>query len=155
MPGGQRTVAVAAALALLVPAALFDSNPSDPAGGVEVAVAATPAPTPSAKPLLRRPVLTVPSQATSPKPKKSKRPSPTATRDPRCGAPANPLGYGFCGGTRINQPASEVCDWFDCVPQFWAGPGYLVQCRDGSISLTGGRPNACAEHKGVRRAVTV
>ena len=74
-------------------------------------------------------------------------------RGPRCGAPANPLGYDFCGGTRIRRPAAEVCDWFDCVPQFWAGRGYLVQCRDGSVSLTGGRPDVCAGHDGLRRTV--
>ncbi|SCE78535.1 hypothetical protein GA0070607_1546 [Micromonospora coriariae] len=153
VPGGRRTVAVAAAVALLVPAALIESDPSDPTGGAEVAVAATPAPTPSVVPALVRPAATPPAPRTSPKPAKSPRPSPTTTRDPRCGAPVNPLGYDFCGGTRIRRPAAEVCDWFDCVPQFWAGRGYLVQCRDGSISLTGGRSNACAEHRGVRRTV--
>ncbi|MGW3601195.1 hypothetical protein [Micromonospora sp. NPDC005161] len=154
VPGGRRTVAVAAAVALLVPAALIESDPSDPTGGAEVAVAATPAPTPSVVPALVRPAATPPAPRTSPKPFKAPRPSPTATRDPRCGAPVNPLGYDFCNGTRIRRPAAEVCDWFDCVPQFWAGRGYLVQCRDGSVSLTGGRSNACAEHRGVRRTVT-
>ncbi|MGW3809188.1 hypothetical protein [Micromonospora sp. NPDC005113] len=154
VPGGRRTVAVAAAVALLVPAALIESDPSDPTGGAEVAVAATPAPTPSVVPALVRPAATPLAPRASPKPVKAPRPSPTATRDPRCGAPVNPLGYDFCGGTRIRRPAAEVCDWFDCVPQFWAGRGYLVQCRDGSVSLAGGRSNACAEHRGVRRTVT-
>ncbi|SIN35202.1 hypothetical protein [Micromonospora cremea] len=151
VPGGRRTVAVAAAVAILVPAALIESDPSDPTGGSEVAVAATPAPTPSVVPALVRPAAPPPAPRTSAKPP---RPSPTTTRDPRCGAPVNPLGYDFCSGTRIRRPAAEVCDWFDCVPQFWAGRGYLVQCRDGSVSLTGGRSNACAEHRGVRRTVT-
>ncbi|PWR06235.1 hypothetical protein DKT68_23105 [Micromonospora acroterricola] len=153
VPGGRRTVAVAAAVALLVPAALVESDPSDPTGGAEVAVAATPAPSPSpgVAPVLVRPAVSAPAPRTSPKPTKAPRPSPTASRDPRCGAPDNPLGYDFCGGTRIRRPATEVCDWFDCTPEFWAGRGYLVQCRDGSVSLTGGRSNACAEHRGVRR----
>ncbi|MEU5912900.1 hypothetical protein [Micromonospora sp. NPDC047527] len=159
VPGGRRTVAVAAGIALLVPAALIDSNPSDPAGGAEVAVAATPAPSPSTVPALVRPALPPPTQSAKPKPSKSTKPTPprpsaTASRDPRCGAPENPLGYDFCGGTRIRRPAAEVCDWFECVPQFWAGRGYLVQCRDGSVSLTGGRSDACAEHRGVRRTIT-
>ncbi|MDG4779387.1 hypothetical protein O7614_06975 [Micromonospora sp. WMMD961] len=153
VPGGRRTLAVAAAIALLVPAALIESNPSDPA---EVAVAATPAPTASVTPASSRPATPgLALKPPSPKPTKSPRPSPSATtQQPRCGAPENPLGYDFCGGTRIRKPAAEVCDWFDCVPQFWAGRGYLVQCRDGSVSLTGGRSNACAEHRGVRRTVT-
>ncbi|MGQ5263678.1 hypothetical protein ACTWLT_23350 [Micromonospora sp. ZYX-F-536] len=150
VPGGRRTVAVAAAVALLVPAALLESDPSDPTGRSEVAVAATPAPTPSAIPALALPK---PARSTAPKSTKSPRPSPTPSRDPRCGAPQNPLGYDFCGGTRIRRPATEVCDWFDCAPQFWSGRGYLVQCRDGSVSLTGGRSNACAEHRGVRRTI--
>ncbi|RLP94949.1 hypothetical protein [Micromonospora sp. CV4] len=154
VPGGRRTVAVAAAVALLVPAALIESDPSDPTGGAEVAVAATPAPTPSVVPALVRPAASPPAPRASSKPAKPTRPSPNPTREPRCGAPANSLGYDFCGGARIRRPAAEVCDWFDCVPQFWAGRGYLVQCRDGSVSLTGGRSNACAEHRGVRRTVT-
>ncbi|MFF5177639.1 hypothetical protein ACFY2Q_06390 [Micromonospora sp. NPDC000316] len=158
VPGGRRTVAVAAGIALLVPVALIDSNPSDPTG-TEVAVAATPAPGPSAVPALVRPALPTPTQSARPKPSKSTkppspRPSSTASRDPRCGAPENPLGYDFCGGTRIRRPAAEVCDWFECVPQFWAGRGYLVQCRDGSVSLTGGRSDACAKHRGVRQTIT-
>ncbi|MFE9918388.1 hypothetical protein ACFYPG_24840 [Micromonospora sp. NPDC005553] len=152
VPGGRRSIAVAAAIALLVPAALIESNPSDPRGGAEVAAAATPAPTVSAAPARIGPALALKSPP--PKPTKSPRPSPSATQSSRCGAPENPLGYDFCGGTRIRKPAVEVCDWFDCVPQFWAGRGYLVQCRDGSVSLAGGRSNACAGHQGVRRTIT-
>ncbi|MFF5052118.1 hypothetical protein ACFY1S_02885 [Micromonospora sp. NPDC000663] len=152
VPGGRRTVAVAAAVALLVPAALIESDPSDPTGGAEVAAAATPAPTPSLAPALIHPA--TPRRSTAPKPTKSPRPSPSTSRDARCGAPENPLGYDFCGGTRIRRPAAEVCDWFDCVPEFWAGRGYLVQCRDGSVSLTGGRSDACADHRGVRRTIS-
>ncbi|MEU7608836.1 hypothetical protein [Micromonospora sp. NPDC049204] len=151
VPGGRRTIAVAAALALLVPAALIESNPSDPTGGPEVAAAATP----SAEPLLIRPAAPALTRVTPPpKPTTSPRSAPRTTADPRCGAPENPLGYGFCGGTRIRRPAPEVCDWFDCVPQFWAGRGYLVQCRDGSVSLAGGGAKACGEHRGVRRTIT-
>ncbi|MFG1882773.1 hypothetical protein [Micromonospora sp. NPDC049102] len=154
VPGGRRSIAVAAAVALLVPAALVDSNPSHPTRGGEVAVAATPAPAASAPPALLRPAIPLPAATTAPKRKPSPRPSPSATSGPRCGAPENPLGYDFCGGTRIRKPAAEVCDWFDCVPQFWAGRGYLVQCRDSSVSLAGGRADACAQHEGVRRTVT-
>ncbi|MBQ1021768.1 hypothetical protein KBX71_28360 [Micromonospora sp. D93] len=152
VPGGRRTIAVAAAVALLVPAALIESDPSDPTGGAEVAAAATPATTPSVAPARIGPALAL--KPPPPKPTKSPRPSPGTTQGPRCGAPENPLGYDFCGGTRIRKPAAEVCDWFDCVPQFWAGRGYLVQCRDGSVSLAGGGSKACANHQGVRRTIT-
>ncbi|MFI9643698.1 hypothetical protein ACIG87_27200 [Micromonospora sp. NPDC051925] len=139
IPGGRRTVAVAAALTLVVPAVLVES---DPPVTPEVAAAAVAAPTPSrtGKP--------------SPTPHRpSPSPSPSAARERRCGAPANPMGYDYCGGERVRKPDHRVCDWFDCAPQFWAQRGYLVLCRDGSVSLTGGRPKPCAGHDGVRRTV--
>ncbi|WBB70801.1 hypothetical protein [Micromonospora sp. WMMD812] len=154
VPGGRRTVAVAAAIALLVPAALIESSPSDPAG--ERAVAATPAPSASPVPALVRPAASVPAaptaKPTEPKPKRTT-PSPTPSAERRCGAPVNPMGYDFCGGYRVRKPAAEVCDFFDCAQEFWAGRGYLVQCRDGVVSLTGGQRSACAGHSGVRRTV--
>ncbi|MER7889255.1 hypothetical protein ABTX15_05470 [Micromonospora sp. NPDC094482] len=152
VPGGRRTVAVAAAVALLVPAALIESGPSDPAG--ERAAAATPASSPSGVPALIHPAAPTPAPAKpKPKPKRTTTPSPTPSAEQRCGAPANPMGYDFCGGNRIRKPAVEICDHFDCAQEFWAGRGYLVQCRDGVLSLTGGRRDACAEHRGVRRTV--
>ncbi|SCL51761.1 hypothetical protein [Micromonospora peucetia] len=161
VPGGRRTVAVAAGIALLVPAALLDTDPSDPTGP-EVAVAATPAPGASAAPApdaSAAPPVALPAAPAKVPPVASKplrgtaTPSPTPARDRFCGAPTNPMGYDFCGGERIRRPAVEICDWFDCAPEFWAGRGYLVQCRDGSVSLTGGRRDACAVHDGVRRTV--
>ncbi|QDY06713.1 hypothetical protein FJK98_05600 [Micromonospora sp. HM134] len=137
LPGGRRTVAVAAALTLVVPAVLVES---DPPVTPEVAAAATPAPASSRT---GRPV---------PKPN-GPSPSPSVVRERRCGAPANPMGYDYCGGEPVRKPDHRVCDWFDCVPQFWAGRGYLVLCRDGAVSLTGGRPKPCAGHDGVRRTV--
>ncbi|PZG00013.1 hypothetical protein [Micromonospora deserti] len=147
VPGGRRTVAIAAGIALLVPVAFVESDPSDPTRA-EVAVAATSAPSASARPA------TLPAAAASPTPRpRTPSPSPSPPEERRCGAPTNPMGYDFCGGTRIRRPAAEVCDWFDCVPQFWAGRGYLVQCRDGSVSLAGGSPRACGAYGGVRRTI--
>ncbi|MEV4479105.1 hypothetical protein [Micromonospora coxensis] len=147
LPGGRRTVAVAAALTLIVPAVLLESDPPVRPGS-EVAAAATPASaksaTPKAKPAAK--------PATKPRPK----PAPSASTEPaerRCGAPANPMGYDYCGGERIRRPDHRVCDHFDCVQEFFAGRGYLVLCKDGSVSLTGGRRNACAGHEGVRRTI--
>ncbi|MEU4772435.1 hypothetical protein [Micromonospora sp. NPDC023644] len=153
VPGGRRTVAVAAGIALLVPAALLDTDPSDPTGS-EVAVAATPAPGASAVPPVALPAAPAKASPAASKPRRGTAPpSPTATRERLCGAPVNPMGYDFCGGDRVRRPAVEICDWFDCTPEFWAGRGYLVQCGDGSVSLTGGRRDACAAHDGVRRTV--
>ncbi|MFI7252548.1 hypothetical protein [Micromonospora chalcea] len=155
VPGGRRTVAVGAALALVVPAMPFESNPPTRAGS-ERAVAATPAPTGTTAPPLVAPAVQV-RPTTSPEPSRVRPAPPRGTPQPpverRCGAPANPFGYDFCGGQRIRRPAAGVCDWFECVPGFWSDRGWLVQCRDGSISRTGGQRDVCAGHKGLRRTV--
>ncbi|WP_320064978.1 hypothetical protein [Micromonospora sp. RTGN7] len=155
VPGGRRTVAVAAAVALLVPAVLFESDPPVRPGS-DVASAATVAPTPTPTPVLTaRPVLRDTQKATPKATPEARRrtASPTAKRDGLCGAPANPFGYDYCGGSRIRRPDVRVCDVFDCGQDFWAGKGYLVQCRDGALSLTGGRSDVCATHDGLRRTV--
>ncbi|MFC8848673.1 MULTISPECIES: hypothetical protein [unclassified Micromonospora] len=159
VPGGRRTVAVAAAVALLVPAVLFESDPPV-RPGPDIASAATAAPTavpaafptdgPAAPPKPRRG--TTPGTAVPPTTPAPVGP-PAAKRDGLCGAPANPFGYDYCGGSRIRRPDVRVCDYFDCGQDFWAGDGYLVQCRDGALSLTGGRAGVCATHDGLRRTV--
>ncbi|SCL20154.1 hypothetical protein GA0070624_1929 [Micromonospora rhizosphaerae] len=156
VPGGRRTVAVAAALALVVPAMLFESDPPVRPGS-EVAVAATPAGTATPPPRPVAPMVKV-EATTTPKPRRTTAP-PKRTSEPqpvgerRCGAPVNPFGYDYCGGSRIREPAKRICDYFHCGAGFWSGRGYLVQCRDGVVSLTGGQPEACAGHEGVRRTV--
>ncbi|MEU5722677.1 hypothetical protein [Micromonospora sp. NPDC047738] len=156
---GPRAVAVGVAVALIVPAMLFRSNPPGRAG-TEMASAATSAatPTPTPMPPVIAPAVRI-SPTAAPEPRHSRtKPTPTPSRVPkpaerRCGAPVNPFGYDFCGGSRIRKPARGVCDWFDCVPRFWSGTGWLVQCRDGTVSLSGGQRNACAGHLGFRRTV--
>ncbi|MDZ5445154.1 hypothetical protein U2F26_20860 [Micromonospora sp. 4G57] len=162
VPGGRRTVAVAAALALVVPAMLFESDPPVRPGS-DVASAATPAATATPAPRPVAPAVRV-ETTLAPKPRKKTSPAPTPARsrtaapqpagEPRCGAPANPFGYDFCGdGYRVRRPAARTCEFFDCAPGFWSGSGYLVQCRDGLLSLTGGQREACAGQGGVRRIV--
>ncbi|WP_435122375.1 hypothetical protein [Micromonospora tulbaghiae] len=156
VPGGRRTVAVGAALALIVPAMLIESNPPTRAGS-ERAAAATPAASVTpAPPQHVAPAVQV-RPSTSPEPSRARPAPPRGTPQPpaerRCGAPANPFGYDFCGGQRIRRPAAGVCDWFECVPGFWSDRGWLVQCRDGSVSRTGGQRDVCAGHKGLRRTV--
>jgi hypothetical protein len=71
-----------------------------------------------------------------------------------CGAPANPYGYNFCGrGGLIYNPASDVCVYFDCIPNFDNGTGYMVECHDAMYSMSGGRQGACSYHDGVWRPV--
>ncbi|BCJ58349.1 hypothetical protein [Micromonospora endophytica] len=172
IPGGRRTAVVAAGLAVTVPLVLANVGPSDPAGR-EVAVAATPAPavsvtaTKAARTSGGGKTSTARATGTpSAQPGSSGRNGPGApdtsgslaqpaaeTSEPRCGAPANPFGYGFCGGDKIREPARELCDHFDCVPGFWEGRGYLVECGNGKVSLAGGSSRACGQHGGVRRVV--
>ncbi|MFI1192342.1 hypothetical protein ACH4T9_03575 [Micromonospora sp. NPDC020750] len=150
VPGGRRTVAVAAAAALLLPAVLFESDPPVRPGSDVAAAAAAPTAVPTARPVLRA----TPKATPKATPESRRRTaSPTAKRDGLCGAPANPFGYDYCGGSRVRRPDVRVCDFFDCGQDFWAGRGYLVQCRDGAVSLTGGRRDACATHDGLRRTV--
>jgi hypothetical protein len=147
IPGGRRTAVVAAALAVMVPVALANSGPSDPTS-TETAVAAPGVPAPTGSSTASRAT----GSAPAPRDTGSAKASPKPER--RCGAPKNPMGYDFCGGKRVREPAREVCDHFDCVPGFWEGRGYLVQCENGKVSLAGGSPRACGLHGGVRRTVT-
>ena len=71
-----------------------------------------------------------------------------------CGAPNNPYGYNFCGvGGFISSPASSVCSYFDCISNFWNGRGFMVECNDGTYSMSGGISGACSYHKGEQRPV--
>lgn len=71
-----------------------------------------------------------------------------------CGAPSNPWGYNFCGtGSYITSPNSNVCNYFHCIDNFSNGVGYMIECRDGMYSMSGGRRGACSDHGGEEQAV--
>lgn len=71
-----------------------------------------------------------------------------------CGAPSNPYGYNFCGkGGYITSPAAEICSYFDCIANFSNGHGYMVECNDGTYSMSGGIGGACSDHGGEDRPV--
>jgi hypothetical protein len=53
----------------------------------------------------------------------------------------------------IYDPAPDVCRYFDCINNFWNGVGYMIQCRDGMFSMSGGRQGSCSHHGGNRRPV--
>jgi hypothetical protein len=101
----------------------------DPPAGVAVPPAAPPVPTVAAP----GPQLVAPA------------PAPTDT----CGAPANPWGYTFCGGSVITNPPEMFCSVFACIPSFANQTnGYIVQCRDGLFSHSGGVQGSCSSHGG-------
>ncbi|BEP14824.1 hypothetical protein acdb102_31350 [Acidothermaceae bacterium B102] len=72
-----------------------------------------------------------------------------------CGAPANPIGYNFCGGTPVTSPNPSVCSYFPCIASFWSGSGYMAECADGNYSMSGGLQGACSRHGGELRPVDV
>jgi len=43
----------------------------------------------------------------------------------------------------------EFCETHDCIENFEEGNGYVVQCRDGTWSQSGGIRGACSHHGGV------
>jgi hypothetical protein len=80
------------------------------------------------------------------------KPTPTPTPDNLCGAPDNPYGYNFCGrGGLLFEPAGDICSFLRCDDAFWQSDGYLVECADHAYALSGGEPDACADHNGIMR----
>jgi hypothetical protein len=46
----------------------------------------------------------------------------------------------------MDDPKPDVCSYFDCIDNFWNGKGYMMQCQDGMVSMSGGRPGSCSYH---------
>lgn len=73
-----------------------------------------------------------------------------------CGAPANPYGYTLCDvGGLVTSPTPGVCTYFNCIANFVNGTGYMVECNDGTYSMSGGKRGACSYHNGEGPAVHV
>jgi hypothetical protein len=70
-----------------------------------------------------------------------------------CGAPSNPYGYNFCGGSVITNPAGDICGYISCILNFWNGHGYVVECGDTMFSLSGGIQGVCSHHQGYLRTL--
>lgn len=125
--------------------------------------AATSAPAKSSAPaVVAPPAQATTTQAAPPPPAPTTQapppPRPSTQAPPpkpsTCGAPSNPYGYNFCGvGGFVTSPASGVCDYFDCIDNFWNGRGYMVECNDGTYSMSGGIRGACSYHGGEDRPV--
>lgn len=71
-----------------------------------------------------------------------------------CGAPANPYHYNYCGvGGAITSPPPDICSYFSCIDNFGNGNGYMVECADGKVSMSGGIDGACSDNGGVKQQV--
>lgn len=80
---------------------------------------------------------------------------PAPTKPKLCGAPANPYGYNYCGrGSNVYSPPGDICSYFSCIGNFGNGVGYMDECADNMVSMSGGRRGACSHHGGELRPVT-
>lgn len=79
---------------------------------------------------------------------------PTPPASGLCGAPSNPDGYTYCTtGSLIYSPDSNTCDYFSCIDNFSNGKGYMEECKDGMVSMSGGRSGSCSYHDGNKQPV--
>jgi hypothetical protein len=118
-----------------------------------VAAAATPVVTPEATPEATPRVTPAPTPKATPRPTPKPTPRPTPKPKP-AGIYGNPWGYNFIPGSVIKNPPGEFCSYFPCIPSFWDSTnGYVVQCRDGDFSHSGGRSGVCSHHQGYSRTL--
>jgi hypothetical protein len=141
-----------------LPVASTTTAPATTAAPTTAALTTTTPPTTipptTARPTTTHPPTTARVVAPTHRPTTSARPPRTTAAPSLCGAPANPYGYNFCGrGSLITNPAPDVCVYFDCIPNFDNGTGYMVECHDAMYSMSGGRQGACSYHDGVWRPV--
>ena len=84
------------------------------------------------------------------------KPRPTATPTPKYAAiNGNPYDINFSCCTLIysNHLPANVCNWFNCIANFFNGSGYMNECDDGTYSMSGGIRGDCSHHKGEGPAV--
>lgn len=70
------------------------------------------------------------------------------------GVNGNPWGYDFTPGQLLYSPVPGFCagQYFQCVSTFWEdSSGYVVECRNGLYSHSGGIHGACSRDGGVWR----
>jgi len=133
------------------PVAQVAPSMASPSPSQTFTVSPTASPIPSSSPKPKASPRASPSPSPHPKPVPLPSPKPAPPKS-TCGAPANPLGYNFCGGKFIYSPAATICNYFKCIPSFWTSvKGYVDECRDGFYSHSGGRQGACSYHGGELR----
>jgi hypothetical protein len=133
-----------------------------PAGAIgHVATSSTPASTPASTSRPKPTVTATPPPKPKPAPKVTPKPTHKSTPKPApkpatCGAPSNPWGFNLCGNghhvTGSDLPGS-VCGYFSCINNFSNGHGYMVECKDGDYSMSGGISGACSYHHGEDKPV--
>jgi hypothetical protein len=64
------------------------------------------------------------------------------------GVNGNPWGYNFECCNFIYSPPAGFCSYFACIPSFWDGNGYVMQCQDAMFSKSGGIQGSCSHHGG-------
>jgi hypothetical protein len=167
---GKLSIGCGAILAVL----LFFSCIGTAVGSVNLATQSTPSPTPPSNQAAILTSPTVPPLPTStlsptppstptpqpaiaptyvpqPTPTDTLIPTPTDTPTPCPGVNCNPWGYNFSPGNFIYSPPSAFCHYFSCSNNFPHGHGYVVECKDGEYSKSGGIQSACSDHGGVMR----
>jgi len=109
-----------------------------------------PTPTPTPKPLPKpttAPTLAVQPTQPPPPPKPTSKPCQAVNNNPWC--------FNFVPGNLIYNPPGNFCAYFNCISSFWQedvpGDGYVVECNDGTYSLSGGERGACSYHGGEMR----
>ncbi len=109
--------------------------------------AATPSPTTKPTPVSTPTPIPTPRPTATPVPPT---PAPTVAPQLFCQtqAPANPYGFDFCFGDLIYSPPGDICSYIACIGNFWNGVGYVIQCKDGMFSKSGGRSGSCSYHGG-------
>jgi len=132
------------------------SNTLPPVAAASLSPAPSATSQPSQSPSAMQTASPSPSIHPSPSPKPTPKPTPKPLVKPKpstCGAPANPWGFNFCGGSKIYSPPSGFCGYFPCISSFGNSPGYVIECKDGKYSTAGGQSGACSTHGGVLRAL--
>ena len=122
-----------------------------------LAIQTTPTHQPTSQPTVQS------TQKPTPKPTQAT-PHPTPTQQqvtPKPTQPAcqavnnNPWCYSFTGSVLIYVPPSGFCNYFNCIPTFYAsddpGDGYIIECQDTTYSQSGGESGACSHHGGELR----
>lgn len=128
-------------------------------GSVNLVTQSPPTPTPpthQAAMLISPTVSTLPTPTPTPKrsipPTSAPHPTPPPPTSTPCpGVNCNPWGYNFSPGNYIYSPPSAFCTYFSCINHFFKGRGYVVACKDGQYSKSGGIQGACSYHGGVLR----
>jgi hypothetical protein len=148
-------VAIAAVILTACGSASQATLPTTGSSAVVATATATPVPpaSPIPAPTLKPVVVPVAPKATIGPTQKPGQPPPAFNY---CGAPANPWHYNFCGGNLVSNPPNPTfCNYFGCIASFWTedipNDGYVMQCVDGTYSLSGGESGSCSHHGGNSR----